>query len=65
MYVIKIKSEVLKMKTWEISFFEKVNNKYIENIEHKIYIKADSFDEAISKARQVDNRYCAGTVIDF
>ena len=53
------------MKTWEISFFEKVNNKYIENIEHKIYIKADSFDEAISKARQVDNRYCAGTVIDF
>ncbi len=50
------------MKTWEISFIEKVNNKYIE---HKLHIKADSFDEAISKARQVDNRYCAGTVIDF
>lgn len=62
MYVIQIKSEVLKMKTWEISFIEKVNNEFIE---HKIHIKADSLDEAISKARQVDNRYCAGTVIDF
>lgn len=62
MYVIKIKSEVIKMETWEISFFEKVNNEYIE---HKLRIKADSFDEAISKARQVDSRYCCGALIDF
>lgn len=50
------------METWEISFFEKVNNEYIE---HKLRIKADSFDEAISKARQVDSRYCCGALIDF
>lgn len=50
------------MKTWEISFIEKVGTEFIKHI---LYIKADSFDEAISKARQVDNRYCAGTVIDF
>ena len=27
-----------------------------------IYIKADSFDDAIKQARQIDSRYCGGYV---
>ena len=27
------------------------------------WVEADSFDEAIAKARKIDDRYCAGQVV--
>ena len=29
-----------------------------------LYIKADSFDEAIAKARKVNEKYCGGQVVE-
>lgn len=32
--------------------------------EEYVIIRADSFDEAIAKARKIDKAYCAGYVVD-
>lgn len=32
--------------------------------EEYVIIRADSFDEAIAKARKIDKSYCAGYVVD-
>lgn len=44
------------MKTWRIWYYE-------NHEEKAIYIKADSYDEAIAEARKLDNRYSAGQVV--
>ena len=47
-------------KRWEVSFLEKVGDKFIE---HLIRLEADSFDEALEVARGYDKRFVAAVVI--
>ena len=49
--------EVRIMKTWRIWYYE-------NHEEKAIYIKADSYDEALAKVRKFDWRYSVGQVVD-
>ena len=42
--------------TWKVWF----EGNECQNV---LYIIADSFDEAIAKARKIDDRYCDGQVV--
>lgn len=44
---------------WEAWYYDYING----NKKTYIYVEADSFDEAIAKARKLDDRYCAGQVV--
>lgn len=44
------------MKTWRVWYYE-------NHEEKAIYIEADSYDEAIAKAREADWRYSAGQMV--
>ena len=38
--------------------------KIFKSAEEYVIIRADSFDEALAKARKIDKAYCAGYVVD-
>ena len=42
--------------TWKVWFDS-------DECQNVLYIIADSFDEAIAKARKIDDRYCDGQVV--
>lgn len=48
------------MMKWEAWYYDYING----NKKTYIYVEADSFDEAIAKARKIDDRYCAGQVVN-
>lgn len=45
------------MRTWRVWYYE-------NHEEKAVYIKANSYDEAIIEARKLDPRYSAGQVVD-
>ena len=48
------------MKTWRVWYHYWENGHIKENV---VYIEADDYDEAITKARKLDDKYCAGQVV--
>lgn len=48
------------MMKWEMWYYDYING----DKKTYIYVEADSFDEAIAKARRVDLRVYAGRVVD-
>lgn len=48
------------MKTWHIWYHYWYND---EIKEKAVYIKADSYDEALAEARKLNSRYSAGQVV--
>lgn len=48
------------MKTWRIWYHYWEDEHIRENV---VYIETDGYDEAIAKARKLDDRYCAGQVV--
>ena len=49
------------MKTWRVWCNYWSDGRFVNDI---IYIQADSYDEAIAKARKYDQRYCCAQVVD-
>ena len=49
------------MKTWRVWCSYWCGGRFVDDI---IYIQADSYDEAIAKARRYDQRYCCAQVVD-
>ena len=48
------------MKTWRVWCSYWYDRRFVDDI---IYIQADSYDEAITKARTYDTRYCCAQVV--
>ena len=49
------------MKTWRVWCSYWCGGRFVDDI---IYIQADSYDDAIAKARKYDSRYCFAQVVD-
>jgi hypothetical protein len=49
------------MKTWRVWCSYWCDGRFVDDI---IYIQADSYDEAIAKARKYGQRYCCAQMVD-
>lgn len=49
------------MRAWRVWYEYLEDDRIRENV---MYVHADSYDEALSKIRKLDPRYCAGQVVN-